>query len=374
MSADYEVFKYRPEHKARVAELQCDLWSSDPALNTAILEWKYERNPYLRAIPIYLAASRGQVVAMRGFYGSSWEGGLPRQEALVYCADDLVIAAEHRNRGLFTLMMKAALDDLGASGTGIALTLSGGLPTVLGSLTMGWKSIGQTRPVRLVSKRTRQIRRLRGYAGEVPVIRRTLKWLPESQPERFVRLDTAATPTAPSRGGVWLAREPQTMAMADLVERLGTDGRIRHVRDQKYFTWRFANPMNEYRFLYAGRESLTGYLVLRRSVSDRFDMSAVHVSDWEGVNQEVKKDLLRAAIEWGRFSELMAWTTTMSRDTIRVLREAGFPEPIPSPRGIPCVLVKPYGATTSARIWTMAGKPLLDPSSWDLRMLYSMQG
>jgi GNAT superfamily N-acetyltransferase len=373
MSA-YEVLKYRPEHKARIAELQCDLWSSDPALNAAILEWRYERNPYLDDIPIYLATSHGRIVAMRGFYGGRWEAGIPRQENLVYCADDLVIAPEHRNRGVFTLIMKAAFDDLQASGDGIVLTLSGGMTTVLGSLAMGWKSIGQTLPTRLLSNRTRLLQLIRSYGAEVPVARQAVRWLPDrGRPERFTRLDSVGA-TRPSGGRVWLAREPQAQAMAELIERLGTDGRIRHVRDAKYFAWRFANPMNEYRFLYAGADRLTGYLVLRRCISDRFDTSAVYVSDWEGENVAIKRDLLRAAIDWGGFSELMAWTATAARETVQILLEAGFPEAVRSPRGIPCILVKPYGTTASAGTWTMAGKSVLDPSNWDLRMLYSMQG
>lgn len=96
------------------------------------------------------------------------------------------------------------------------------------------------------------------------------------------------------------------------------------------------------------------------------------MSDWEGVNVKIKRDLLQAAIDWGRFSQLMVWIATASRETTQILREAGFPDPVPSPRGVPCILVKPYGTWASADAWRMAGKSLLDPSSWELRMLYSM--
>ena len=137
MNESYEISRYRPEHKAQVAVLQTDLWSSDTRLNTAYLEWKYEQNPYLDIIPIYLVCHRGELVAMRGFHGSVWEAGRPRQRFQIYCADDLVIAPGHRNRGLFTRINKAAFEDLPADGGRFAVTLSGGATTVLGSLTMG---------------------------------------------------------------------------------------------------------------------------------------------------------------------------------------------------------------------------------------------
>ena len=111
MNEAYEISRYQPEDKADVAELQKDLWSSD-RLNTAYLEWKYEQNPYLDRIPIYLAWCRGELVGMRGFHGSRWEAGQPRQEFAFYCADDLVITPAHRNRGLVTRIMKVAFEDL----------------------------------------------------------------------------------------------------------------------------------------------------------------------------------------------------------------------------------------------------------------------
>jgi hypothetical protein len=132
--------------------------------------------------------------------------------------------------------------------------------------------------------------------------------------------------------------------------------------------------MNEYRFIYAGGDTLTGYIVLRRCVSDRFEPGCVHISDWEARDGRTREDLLRTAIEWGNFSEIMTWTATMPAGTTRTLHEAGFSRPVPSARGIPCVLVKPHGAAGTSRDFALAGKPLLDPSSWEFRMLYSMQG
>jgi hypothetical protein len=46
--------------------------------------------------------------------------------------------------------------------------------------------------------------------------------------------------------------------MADLVRRLGHDGRLRHVRDERYLAWRYRNPLYEYRFLVRESDRLEG--------------------------------------------------------------------------------------------------------------------
>jgi hypothetical protein len=241
---------------------------------------------------------------------------------------------------------------------------------------MGWKCIGQTLLSRRLSTRAKYLNVMRYYGSAVPGVRRCVDWLPDpGSPERFARLDARAPAAAAPPAGISLSQQARPDAMAELIRKLGTDGRIRHVRDARYFAWRFGNPLNEYRFLYAGDgDRLTGYLVIRRSVSDRFDQSAVHLSDWEAIDAKVKRALLRAAIAWGGFGHLMTWTATLSDDSLRILREAGFAAPVRSPRGLPCVLIRSCQPDKPGPDWTFGGRPLLDISSWDLRMLYSMQG
>ncbi|MEP7305981.1 MAG: hypothetical protein ABJA98_10735 [Acidobacteriota bacterium] len=375
MNGSYEMSRYGPEHKSQVAELQKELWSSDTRLNTAYLEWKYEQNPYLDIILIYLVWHRGELVAMRGFYGSLWEAGRPRRQFPIYCADDLVIATGHRNRGLFTRINKAAFEDLPADGDRFAVTLSGGPTTVLGSLTMGWKSIGVTQQVRRESSGAVLARQARRVIGAVPVLRKYSRcWPAPWERDQFARLDARAARASSAAGGVRLAREPNVDAMADLVEALGTDGRIRHVRNATYFAWRFRNPMHEYRFLYAGESRLTGYLVLRRAVSDRFDQTSAYISDWEAGDPGVMEELLRTAIRWGGFSHMIAWAATLPDDARAILERAGFVNTGASARGMPCVLVRPVRGGRPEGEWTIAGRPLLDLASWELRMLYSMAG
>ena len=98
---------------------------------------------------IYLAFQGGELVGMRGFYHFRWELGSPPEEYSVLVADDAVIVPQHRNRGLATMIMRAAFEDLARSGHQYVFNLSGGIVTVVGSLVMGWKSAGAMEPISL---------------------------------------------------------------------------------------------------------------------------------------------------------------------------------------------------------------------------------
>jgi hypothetical protein len=377
MTGDYEVVRYRLEHKARIALLQTYLWSTDVRLNAAYLEWKYEQNPYLDEPLIYLVEIGGAVVGMRGFFGGRWEAGIPPRASLVFCADDLVIAPEHRNRGLLTTIMRTALDDLAVRRRdGFALMLSPGSITVLNSLAAGWKSIGHMAPVQCHSERLGWSQRLLAFLGRQRGVWRAAAFAKSRMParrERFTRLERNARRRPRALAGIRLARAPEPEAMARLVARLGYDGRIRHVRDAEYFGWRFRNPLHEYRFLYAGGSDLDGYLVLQRYRTGA-EGTRVHISDWEAVDVRTRQALLEAAVTWGEFEQLRTWTASLSEQDREILRRAGFAEKAAgTPAEWPRVLVQSLRATEAGE-WRLAGQPLLDLLSWDFRMLYAMSG
>jgi hypothetical protein len=203
---------------------------------------------------------------MRGFYASRWEVGVPARRRTVLVADDLLVREDHRNRGLVTRIMQAAYDGLRDSEAQFLFNLSGGKLTVLGSLTMGWRSIGMLKPLGRRCRGGALCRSLRFHLSRAPYLWRYTKGdLLYSAAERlpFKRLDHADNPFATRTGpAVEIDVCPRPKAMAALIDRIGHDGRLRHVRDEQYFDWRFRDPLREYRFLYMGKDALDGYLVL----------------------------------------------------------------------------------------------------------------
>jgi GNAT superfamily N-acetyltransferase len=370
----YDIVAYAPEFDAQIVQLQTHLWASDPARNAAYLRWKYADNPFLDEVPIRLALCDGRVVAMRGMFGALWQVDDSSARHLLPYADDFVVAPEHRNRGVAALIMKAVLDDGARRGFPFAVSLSAGAVTFVSSLAAGWRWVGSYQSVWRQQSVHRPLQRVRNLArrmlgyGRVDSAR--------CAPRRrglFDRLDRAGRHGV---GQVSLAREPRPQAMADLVARLPWDGRIRHLRDVEYLAWRFRNPLQEYRFLFWDDGALRGYLVLQRYATDRADQDCVSIVDWEAADERIRADLLRAALRWGRFARVHAWTVGVSEPVRALLREHRFAAE--EPGGVRVrrtgLLVHRLGNARSAEPWTLGSRDLLNIADWDLRMLYSTSG
>jgi len=372
----YEIVRYIPELKPQLLQLQTHLWSGDAALNDAHFRWKYEENPYFREPLVHLALCDGQVVGMRGMCGARWQLGAAKTFVAPY-ADDLVVAPEHRNRGLFTRIMKASLDELAGHGLDYVFNFSAGRTTQLGSLSMGWKSAGGVgpvgrrrlapRPLRAILNRARALRRYLPMPGTVPRA---------SGGGAFARLDRMAERGANWSGGAMsLSKHPRPDAMADLVARLPLDERFRHVRDATYFGWRFRNPFRDYRFVYAGESRLDGFMVLQCQPGGQAGSARVNIVEWEATSATIREALLDAALR-GAFAELVIWSASMDTNTRDLLRRRAFApiDEADAARGVPGILIRPVRDDALRAEWTIHGRRLLDLANWDMRMLYSMHG
>jgi hypothetical protein len=379
--SDYDIVKFRPEHKALVAELQKELWSSDAALNERYLDWKYPSRPGAPQPLVYLALHRGRAVGMRGFHEARLEAGAPSQIFRVLIAGDAVVAPAHRNRGLVARILDLAWADMAAGDHPYAVSVGGAnRVNTLGLLTLGWKSAGALEPVGRTSAQARRREDLSRALRRLPIVWR----LSESrclysadQRRPFRHLDAARTGRGAVAGlPVSVESEPRTDDMAALVSRLGHDGRIRYLRDREYLGWRFRNPMSEYRFLYWTEQRLEGYLVLSRRASDLGGWERVYIADLEAGDPRIRRELLAAAIAWGRFPELVTWNAGLSKRDADLLADQGLVpvDPEDRSRGCPGILVRPLADARPAAEWQLGNRDLLDIRDWDVRVLYSMRG
>jgi GNAT superfamily N-acetyltransferase len=295
---------------------------------------------------------------MRGMFGSKWETGQNDEILHVLYATDLVIAPEHRNKGLFTHIMRAACDDLAHRGCRYVFNLSASPVTHSISLMTGWRGIGSLQPMQL------------RYRDDPPEVASVKKRYPFDDFDRYHDRRNAALIRP-----VTVESAPRPAAMADLVNRIRPSGRLRHVRDQEYFAWRFQNPLSFYRFLYCEGNELEGYLVLyapREPLWVR--KTGVHIVDWEASTSEAYEALLQAAIQWGRFNRLTVWSAPLADGAKALLEGAGF-KPVEAKAGLarshPTLLVRPVRDEMLKADWVWAGRRLLDLDSWDLRMIYS---
>lgn len=347
----YKVVQYSPDLKNQVLELQKHLWNEDITVNNAYFTWKYERNPYLDIPLIYLAMCDERVVGMRGMIGAKWEIDHLSEKFLIPCAGDTVIAPEHRNRGLFTMIMKAALKDLGKRGFGYIFNVSPGPVTLLGSLTIGFRGVG---PLQNMIRNTKQ--------GKDILIDNPFNLLDANFKEARCRVSSK----------VVIGSKAKPKAMAGLIDRIESTYRIRHVRDGEYFSWRFKNPLCQYRFLFWEDKALEGYLVLQ--TPSYTNSGIVKIVDWEGTSPEVKADLLKASVDLGGFDKLIIWSATLPKTEKNVLQNFGFVEDtadVSLTNYRQYVLVRAVQDKMLNMDWILANRRLLDLINWDLRMIYS---
>ncbi len=382
-SGEYQIVRYQLEHRRRVAELQRGMWSPYLWLNETYLDWKHLRNPYTREPLIYLAMAGERVVGMRGFFGARWLVGSPPQPLLAPCAGDLVIAPEHRNRGLVAAIMEVALQDLAERGYDYSISLSAGSLTLLSQIATGWRGIGSLRlmehaaaspgrlpALRALARRSRLVsglhRRVRDFAR-----RKKAFFLQSPRPRQFEWFDLLSDRLGHRIDDcVSIESAPRPLEMADLVARLASDGRIRHVQDEEYFGWRFQNPLSHYRFLFCRDSRLEGFLVLRASIVPwRSEVSVVAL---RAGRVEVRSALIGSAVKLMERGTLRIWSATLAVAEREALIAENFR---PVHQGITenprIALVRPTRNGMLSREWLVDNRRLLDMTSWDLPMICS---
>jgi GNAT superfamily N-acetyltransferase len=231
------VVPYRPEHAPLVAALQRHLWSHDVELNAAYLDWKHHQNPYIREPLIYLAFVDEQLVGMRGIFGTRWEVGEPSESFTLPYADDLVIDPAFRRRGVHQQIMRFALDDLDRRGYRYLINLSAGPVTQRTSVLMHWRNAGRVMHVQRRAMRRTMMDSLASRASKLPIVWRLsegLQRLGGPMGDRlFDRFDSRSARRTRQRqsGAIFADVAPLPEEMESLVNRLPSDGRLRHVRD-----------------------------------------------------------------------------------------------------------------------------------------------
>ena len=400
-SENCQIVKYRSEFQSRLIKLQAHLWGQDQATRAAYLKWKYDENPYADDTYIYLAFCDKQLVGMVGAYGVKWQIGDPGQTFPGLCFADLVIHPRHRQRNLFPKLMGYALNDLSNTSYAYTLDLSAAPHVALSLLMQGWRSMFIQTASRTIEHASQSAlvengqessrfaavyRQIYGHLDKLPLLVPTYRWLRRHTYDLVARQVTETRRAFVDLDGnadrhqincrVTLSKTPRSRAMAELSKRIGYDGRIRHVRDEQYFSWRFQNPLSEYRFLYWDNGRLDGYLVLYGKVYPPGNDEVTYIVDWDAINEDVWHDLLRAAIQWGNFNYISIWSATLSKDEKRLLRKAGFAfrdKTGNATRDIQGenILIKSVNQANQQPDWILGGRDMLDPTNWDLRTIYS---
>jgi GNAT superfamily N-acetyltransferase len=363
----YRFVRYHPKYQEGVVQLQTALWSPDLATNANYLTWKYEQNPYLDEPLIYLALYKERVVGMRGLCGARWEIGHTGQSVSMPCAGDTTTDPEHRGRGLARQILQLTQTDTALAVFPYMLGLSAAAPVYFCALSEGWRLIGPYGTMLHPTPLSTMVKpgRLKNVAQR---LRR------HSSIEKLFSTITQLWHPHVTLGHIQVSTEPRPADMASLVERTEKLDKIRHVRDQRYYAWRFRSPLSSYRFFYWQKNTLDGFLVLQKSILSA--TGPTHIVEWEATNREVLTELLQAAVHDVGFGSMETWAATLSDEMLKVFCAYGFTKiesHLPEGAYRPSILGRCLNAALLDKEWRLAGRLLTDLDNWDLRMVYSDQ-
>lgn len=351
----YQFIRFNRELKEQVVHLQQYLWGSDLELNARYLDWKYFQNPYLAQPLVYLAVYQGQVVGMRGFYGSLWHMGRLEETWEVPVAADAVVHPDHRRKGLYLRIGEFAEDDLQSQGYAYTLSVSGSPAVRNANLGRGWNVVGEWQVWYTPGEKEKPPGFLKRLVDKQSSSKKT------DEKSLFWHLDKKNR-----IGNISIEKHPRLQAMAELAGKSGGD-HIRHVRDISFFSWRFDNPFSNYRFLYYGEGNPLGFLVLRSA--QQKGKSRVHIVDWAAEDAHVLSELLAAA-KVGYFPGIYIWSGWPSPVEESAFTQQGFSNIAVKNSSAPDIhrptLMVDYFNMTNENKYTPPETKLLDIKSWHL--------
>lgn len=335
-----------------------------PAWNAEHFRWQQEENPWFDGFQGRLALHQGAVVGMRLLHAAEWEAGHPAVRFRAPCFAGTVIEEPHRSRGLLSRLTRILEEDVERSGAPFAFNLNAGPVTHIAALTKGWRSLGPFGPVMRPA--------WAGGPGPVP------------RAARVLRRSLSALLRSPGVG-LTISSQTRPAEMAELAARGRSDGRIRHVKDLRWFRWRYRDPSSRYRFAYLHRSGrLIGYLVFGANAPP-LPPGQMHLVNWERGDELPWSELLgavaRLADRW--VASIVAWTAALPSEAQGLLSELGFAPyafagPLASER--PTFLVGRIGSARSEASKghagddagsAIAGARIDAAASWDLRPIFA---
>ncbi len=378
VSENYDIVRYEPRFLDQVLGLQRYLWGPDLDRNARCFAWKFEENPFADEVVIYLVLQDGRVVGMRAMMGAAWQIGKDPTLHRILCSCDLVVEPEHRGRNVVRLLMRFALDDLSKRGLAVLFSFSASPFTFLSSIRSGWKLVTPYRTMLRQTRRKQVVEFLRYYGRRLPLARRLSgRLVPVLERSAARAFDGLADRIAAARhqAGIKIsfAQVPPVEAMTALAARnRPDDGRIRHVKNQAFFDWRFRNPKKTYGFVKAESGNAWGYLVVQAPAVAGGNEAAL--VDWEVDDPKLFGAMVAALCRSGVFDSLGVWSAALAPELKTQLPGLGFAE-VDDPRGIrkftPGPLIRFLDDAASTADSSLAPEFILRPESWDLRPIFS---
>ncbi|MEQ9619074.1 MAG: GNAT family N-acetyltransferase [Deltaproteobacteria bacterium] len=367
---NYEFIRYDGSYDEKIYDFQKQHWSIDSDLNKSYFRWKYFENPFSESPKIYLVLSEGKLIAFRGMYDTEWQIGGSSDNFKALCASDLVIHPEYRNKGIYQELMRFVLRDLNERGYRYLLNFSANTVNYIGSLAMGWKSIGKITVLeKNLNKRRSFPAKVAGSllrkAGISEFISRRAK--PGIRTIEDIHKNTKALPHH-----ILLDKNPKPEEMASLVSKLEPRKKITLIRKPDYFRWRYRNPFSGFLFLYWQEKELKGYLVAQTRLHRESHDRKFNIVEIEAINSSIKIELIKCLASILDLGRLSIWANMLEQSSLKALKSDGFEEERPR-RSVADHLSTLLVINTERENDKVEFRDLnlANMKNWDLKMIYS---
>ncbi|WP_162224678.1 GNAT family N-acetyltransferase [Halorussus amylolyticus] len=261
----YTIQPYAREHRDGVLDLDETVWNRRRC--TEWFAWKYERNPYLSEVPVYVATFDGKIVGARPLL--AFRLAANGTEFLALQPSDTMVHPDHRGRGLFTRMTERAIDDYTDREPALFFNFPNGQARP-GYRKLGWRTVGD---------------RVTYYRIQNP--KPLLSAYVDS--DLGTAVGSVADPALAGYNGLhdWAADAASEFrvervdgvpadSLAALYRRRVPD-RIHAVRDEEFYRWRFASPEWTRRTYLAVRDGdpVAGVIARTRTNADGIRLTQV---------------------------------------------------------------------------------------------------
>ncbi|SNZ03401.1 Acetyltransferase (GNAT) domain-containing protein [Natronoarchaeum philippinense] len=241
-TAGYSIRRFRPADRESAPKLFERLSGGDAAR----FEWKFEQNPTVDHVPVYVAERRDQIVGAASLWPLRLRLGDVTRLALQPC--DAVVRRDYRGRGLEDLLFAEAIEDYRGDGA-VCIDFR---PTPIDDAD-DWTAIDQLSTY----YRIHDPGRLFGVGGPLAAAGRL------AVRSYHAACDRIAPSTAPLSVDRYETIPPETFAS---LYRRSVPAAIHALRDEAFYRWRYRNPDWEYEAYLARRdgEPVAGAVVASR--------------------------------------------------------------------------------------------------------------
>ena len=135
--SDYGVRRLRPDDVDDFLALHREVFDNDRGREW--FAWKYEENPYVYHVPVFVAERAGELVGARPFF--ALELSVNGRRHLALQPGDTMVHPDHRRRGLFTRLNEAAIEQYRDRDVSFFFNFPNE-KSGAGYLQQGWKRVG----------------------------------------------------------------------------------------------------------------------------------------------------------------------------------------------------------------------------------------